>query len=188
MQIKSKGYDTVLGGLLIHLVCGSIYLWGNITLYVVSYFHLVGGHDWLDISTAIMVIPISLCVQSSIGPLGAAMQKKYDPRLICGVGSTMIVSAVWLASMATSWYFFVAVYAVLFPAGVGMVYYTPMMCGWEWFPENRGMVSGIIVAGYGFGAVISGFVSTQIVNPNNLKTVSATAGAQPDLFPAEVAT
>jgi len=115
------------------------------------------------------------------------MQKKHDPRVIAAIGSIMIVSAVWLASMATSWYFFVAAYAVLFPAGVGIVYYTPMMCGWEWFPENRGMVSGIIVAGYGFGAVISGFISTRIVNPNNLKTVSVNDGAQPDLFPVEVA-
>jgi hypothetical protein len=43
-----------------------------------------------------------------------------------------------------------------------------MMCAWEFFPENRGLVSGIIVAGFGFGSSITGKMSTMIVNPNNL--------------------
>jgi len=56
----------------------------------------------------------------------------------------------------------------MFPAGIGMVYWTPIMCGWEWFPENKGLISGLVVAGFGFGAFIFGFISTGIVNPNNV--------------------
>ena len=43
------------------------------------------------------------------------------------------------------------------------------MCGWEWFPDNKGLVSGLVVGGYGFGAFIFGFVSTHIANPDNHK-------------------
>ena len=57
----------------------------------------------------------------------------------------------------------------MFPIGVGLVYWPPIMCGWEWFPNNKGLISGLIVAGFGFGAFIFGFVSTELVNPNNLK-------------------
>ena len=43
------------------------------------------------------------------------------------------------------------------------------MCGWEWFPNNKGLVSGLVVAGYGFGAFIFGFITTHIANPNDFK-------------------
>lgn len=60
-------------------------------------------------------------------------------------------------------------YCVGFPIGIGMTYWTPIMCGWEWFPNNKGLVSGLIVAGFGFGAFFFGFISTAIINPNDEK-------------------
>ena len=54
---------------------------------------------------------------------------------------------------------------VFFPAGTGLVYCTPIVCGWEWFPDNKGLVSGLIAGGYGFGAFIFGFLTTRIANP-----------------------
>ena len=43
------------------------------------------------------------------------------------------------------------------------------MCGWEWFPNNKGVVSGFIIGGFGFGSFIFGFITTHIVNPNNVR-------------------
>ena len=37
--------------------------------------------------------------------------------------------------------------------------------GWLWFPKNPGLVSGIVIAGFGFGPFILGFVATDIINP-----------------------
>ena len=38
---------------------------------------------------------------------------------------------------------------------------------WLFFPNQTGLISGIILAGYGFGALIFDNVSTAIINPNN---------------------
>ena len=78
-----------------------------------------------------------------------------------------MLSAMFLASYATSWWLFVYFYAVQFPFGIGIVYYTPIICSWEWFPENKGLVGGLILSGYGFGAFVFGFISTAIVNPDD---------------------
>jgi hypothetical protein len=43
----------------------------------------------------------------------------------------------------------------------------PIICSWEWFPDNKGLVGGLILSGYGFGAFVFGFISTAIVNPDN---------------------
>ena len=68
-----------------------------------------------------------------------------------------------------TWWTFLLFYAVFFPIGVGFVYWPPIICGWEWFPEHKGLVSGLIVGGYGFGAFIFGFITTAIINPEDLK-------------------
>ncbi len=68
-----------------------------------------------------------------------------------------------------TWATFIFFQACLFPMGIGLVYYVPLICGWEFFPKNRGLVSGLIIGGFGFGAFIFGFITTAIANPNNSK-------------------
>ena len=81
-------------------------------------------------------------------------------------------------------------YAIVFPIGIGICYYTPLMCGWEHLPSKKGMVSGLIIGGFGFGAFIFGFISTAIANPDNLKKVKEDPTCTGDdcnsFFPSEV--
>lgn len=48
-----------------------------------------------------------------------------------------------------------------------MNYLIPFVCGWKYFPENKGFVSGIISGAYGMGNFIFSYLSTQIINPND---------------------
>ena len=59
------------------------------------------------------------------------------------------------------------------------------MCGWEFFPNRKGMVSGIIVGGFGFGTFIFGFISTALVNPDNVEPFQVPNGDV--LYPFEIA-
>ena len=43
----------------------------------------------------------------------------------------------------------------------------PIHHGWLWFPNNPGLVSGIILGGFGVGSLIFDNVLTHLVNPNN---------------------
>ena len=45
----------------------------------------------------------------------------------------------------------------------------PIYNSWKYFPNNKGLVGGIVVAGFGFGAFVFNFVSTAIVNPNHIE-------------------
>ena len=42
-----------------------------------------------------------------------------------------------------------------------------MVCAWEWFPENKSIVTGSILVANGLGQLLYGAVSTAIVNPTN---------------------
>jgi hypothetical protein len=41
------------------------------------------------------------------------------------------------------------------------------VCAWEWFPERRGLVTGITLCSIGFGQAIFSSITTAIVNPSN---------------------
>ena len=51
--------------------------------------------------------------------------------------------------------------------GCGMCYFIPLVCGWEYFPHKKGLVTGVILAGYGFSSFIFSLISTDLVNPDN---------------------
>lgn len=65
---------------------------------------------------------------------------------------------VFLASFAPNLATFMFCYSFLFGSGIGIAYTAPMVNGWRWFPDRKGMVSGAIVAGFGAG----GFVFNQV--------------------------
>ena len=66
---------------------------------------------------------------------------------------------------ATSFGAFLVLYSVGYGITNGLTYYIPMHHGWLWFPDSPGLVSGIIIGGFGFGPLIFGNVATAIVNP-----------------------
>lgn len=43
-----------------------------------------------------------------------------------------------------------------------------MLCAWRYFPENKGLISGISACGITFGSLIFSFLSQKLVNPNDL--------------------
>jgi hypothetical protein len=51
----------------------------------------------------------------------------------------------------------------------GLAYMLPIICGWRYFPDKRGIVSGVTIGGYGFGSFIFNFVCKAVANPDNEK-------------------
>ena len=64
---------------------------------------------------------------------------------------------------------YLALYCLMNGLGCGMCYLVPLICGWEWFPDHKGVVTGFTLGGYGFGSFIFSLVSTKLVNPDNLQ-------------------
>jgi hypothetical protein len=71
-------------------------------------------------------------------------------------------------SYATSYYLFFALYVAINAAGPGLCYMLPVKNAWLFFPKKKGMVSGIILSCYSFGAILWSFLTTFLVNPGNL--------------------
>jgi OFA family oxalate/formate antiporter-like MFS transporter len=77
--------------------------------------------------------------------------------------------AMLIVSFVENMALFIVIYSVLIGISTGLMYMLPIVCGWKYFPNNKGMVSGIIIAGYGFGSFFFTLICNAIVNPDNSK-------------------
>ena len=165
-ESKFHGYLTVIGGMIVHLYVGNIYLWGNIGPYVVSHYSGLGDVS-ATIKNAICVIPVCLCLIALANPVGCLALKTVHPKLVMAVGSAIGLVGLFIASLMTSWWLFLVFYAGMMPVSWGLLYSVPVILSWEWFPERKGLISGLIIGAHGFASFISSFIATAIVNPKN---------------------
>ena len=121
-----------------------------------------------------------------VNTFGAHLMKLVHPKLLMTIGSSIMVGAVYAASYADRWWTFFMYWGVLFPIGMGFCYWPPLICAWSYFPKHVGLVSGLIFFALGFGAFIFGFLTTSLVNPDNLKPIADKIGGD-IFFPKEVA-
>lgn len=89
--------------------------------------------------------------------IGGRIQDRKGPRVVALVGGVIYSIGVILASFADGDRFWLLIvgYGVLGGFGLGMVYIVPIAMLQKWFPDKPGLITGIAVAGFGFGAVIT---------------------------------
>ena len=158
------GWKSVLGGFLIHLVLGTLYLWGNITEAVTA--HLRKYDSSITYNDTLLVYACSLAGQGSFMVAGGLIEARIGARNCCRVGGTILIVGVLLSSVATTLNALLLTNGIMFGSGMGICYSAPIACASRWLPDRKGLLSGIIVAGFGGGAFIFGQIALNIVNPN----------------------
>ena len=83
------------------------------------------------------------------------------------MGGTFALTGIFLSSFTKEIYLYLILYCLMNGVGCGMCYFVPLVCGWEYFPHKKGLVTGCILAGYGFSSFIFSLISTKLVNPNH---------------------
>jgi hypothetical protein len=85
-----------LGGFLLHLAIGSVYIWGNISIYVTSY--LRHYDETVTYETTFIVLPIHIMSSNMTILVGSILCTKYSPKLAIFVGGTIFLLGVFLSS------------------------------------------------------------------------------------------
>lgn len=73
----------------------------------------------------------------------------------------------FLSSYVTDFTTFSSLYCVMFSITNGMVYINSIVVTWSYFPENKGLVTGILMAAYGTSSSIYNLICTTLLNPEN---------------------
>jgi len=100
--------------------------------------------------------------------IGGLWQDKAGPRKVASAAGILYGAGYLVAAMAASQHSLNGLYfgyGVLAGLGMGMGYICPVATLVKWFPDMRGLMTGVAVCGYGFGALImSPFAAWEIIH------------------------
>jgi MFS family permease len=141
----------VIGAILIQLALGALYAWSVFTKLLTD---PEGIYRFSATQTA-WVFSAGLATFALVMVLAGRWQAKTGPRLMTVLGGLLLGLGFVLGGFfgSTFWaqFFFIGVVG---GAGIGMAYVVPIAVGVKWFPDKKGMITGLAVAGFGFGATI----------------------------------
>lgn len=128
-----------------------------------------------------------MLIMTCTNPIGAYLQKRVNPKVLLNIGYFLVFGSVYISTnVAYKWSTFVVFFGILQAIGYGLLFWTPILCSWEWFGKgDRGKATGIILAGFGVSPFIFGIITTAIVNPNNVHRVKDSLTGQ-SFFPESV--
>jgi len=139
-----------------HICLGAPYGWSAVSANLSKEYGFVvsSSADWgLDLCT----YPMSIMIAS--GGICAALFGKWTmkvgTRFSMTCGGALFGSAFALTALGVQMHSLPMVYAgnTLVGIGYGMTYTPPIQALMEWFPDKRGMASGIVISGFGSGAL-----------------------------------
>ena len=128
------------------------------TVYAWSFFQtlLVRQEGWTFTETAWAFSITIFSLGTSAAWAGAALPK-LGPRRLALIGSVMFAGGYFIASVALRldwlWLFYLG-YGVIGGAGIGLGYVTPVATVAKWFPDRKGLATGVVVMGFGVGAFL----------------------------------
>lgn len=164
-QVTTTGGNRLLilaGGVLVQLAIGAVYAWSTFSKAIQaepSAIELTPVQATLPFTVAIGMIFVGAF-------LGGRAQDKRGPRIVALVGVTIYSLGIMLASFTrdgSDLWMLILGYGVLGGFGLGLAYIVPIAMLQKWFPDKRGLITGIAVGGFGFGAVITSPVAQQMI-------------------------
>lgn len=139
-------------------VMGTVLQLGLGTVYAWSYFQslLVKSYRWSYTDTAWAFSLVILALGVSAAWAGVNLPK-YGPRKLAVTGAVLFSLSYLLGGVALSYGsipMFYLGYSVIGGIGIGLGYVTPVSTVAKWFPDKKGLVTGVVVMGFGVGALV----------------------------------
>ena len=162
MEAKAPTYNRwipVLAGIAIQLCLGTAYIWSVFQPAVVKTLQWSNSNAALTFSALLFVLTFGSMV-------GGRIQDRLSPRPVLIIGGVILSAGFFAAGFATpdtAWLLWIT-YGVAGGFGMGMTYTTTIAVCQKWFPDKRGLITGIIVAALGFGGLVFSPVANALID------------------------
>uniref|UniRef100_A0AA85J5K1 MFS domain-containing protein n=1 Tax=Trichobilharzia regenti TaxID=157069 RepID=A0AA85J5K1_TRIRE len=173
MERKKKnllmGTLCIIGAVLIHMTFGYFYTIANMVPYILSYIKAYVDPN-IETKTSVWLSALALACQGATMALGGIVHEKAGFRVVVSVSCILHSGSVFLTyiTIQRSYIGVIITYSVLMGLGLGFGYSVVMAVAAKWFPKRRFLVVGLVVGGFGLGALVFTPIQTAIINPNNV--------------------
>ncbi|MDR3305920.1 MAG: MFS transporter [Clostridiales Family XIII bacterium] len=169
MNNNNKRWPVLISGAVLMLVAGLIYAWSIFRAPLTGLFP-----EWTptQLSVAFTVSMVFFCLGGfTAGKLAARMSGRF---IILIAAAMLLIGFCGVALLldadhpAKSLWALYLLYGILCGGGVGLVYNAALNTLTKWFPENPGMVSGVLLMCFGFGGLALGSIVNALIGSRGL--------------------
>ena len=146
----SKRWVIACMGTLLQVCLGTVYAWSYFQKPMLSAFQC-------SQSQAAWAFSLAICFLGLSAAWGGANLARLGPRRLALSGGVLYAGGSFLAALAISLKSLPLLYAgfgVVGGIGLGLGYVTPVATAAKWFPDKKGLVTGMVVMGFGLGALV----------------------------------
>ncbi len=155
-----------IAAFLMQLALGSVYAWSVFLKPVASlYYHVpvdqLGSAQLKPTNFTFSVVLLALGITAGFG---GYLNNRFGPRVVATAGGILYGLGVLLAAFAApNILVLYLTFGVIGGIGIGLGYIVALAMLIKWFPDRRGFITGLAVAGFGGGALITGPVAAALL-------------------------
>jgi len=156
MKTINRWY-VALAGVFMQMALGAVYAWSVFRVPLARQF------GW-SISEVTLTFTISIFVLGIAAFVGGLWLNRHGPRFVAVTGGALYGLGVFLASFSANklWWLYLS-YGLIGGIGLGFAYIVPVAVLVKWFPDRRGLITGVAVGGFGAGALITAPLATHLI-------------------------
>lgn len=165
-----KRWGIALAAILLQMALGAVYAWSVFRVPLAKQFH------W-TISQVTLAFTIAIFVLGFAAFFGGLWVSSSGPRVVAMTGGALYGIGIFLASFSSTglWWLYMS-YGVIGGAGLGFGYIVPISVLVKWFPDKRGLMTGIAVGGFGAGALVTAPLATRLIQTTGVLHTFAVLG------------
>jgi OFA family oxalate/formate antiporter-like MFS transporter len=158
-RLESKRWLIAIAAVVIQLCLGTVYAWS------VFKNPLMNMHGW-DGKTVQYTFMLLMLIIGLAAAFGGTLVDKKGPRFVATIGGILFGIGTLIAGYADQVGSIALLYlgfGVIAALGNGFGYVTPIATLIRWFPDKRGLVTGLAVMGFGAGAFFMGKIAPAMI-------------------------
>jgi len=150
-------WTIAIAGILMQVALGAVYAWSVFRVPLSKQF------GW-SISDVTLTFTIAIFAVGFAAFFGGLWLNKQGPRVVAVTGGALYGLGVFLASFSANrlWWLYLS-YGLIGGIGLGFSYIVPVAVLVKWFPDKRGLITGVAVGGFGLGALVTAPVATRLI-------------------------
>ena len=152
-----------IAAFLMQIALGSVYAWSVFLNPVIKLYGVPKAQANLTFSIVLLALGIT-------AGFGGYFNNRFGPRVVATAGGILYGLGVILAGLTASTHNLLLLYltyGVIGGIGIGLGYIVALAMLIKWFPDRRGFITGLAVAGFGAGAVATGQIAAPLVDPKS---------------------
>jgi len=164
---KKKGILTLISAVLINLLTGNLFSFPNFIPYYKSFLYYRNGKiEEVSDKQLYYVAPVGIFIHNTLPSVTGLLDQMLGTRILYIIGSISLLISQLLIYNFIDYYIIIISY-ILFGLCGSFTYFQSLKNCWKYFPDKKGLISGIIFSSFGLSAFIFTSLGDYLINPKD---------------------